>query len=79
MTLTLDKYDQSIIGIDTPDPLRFAFAQKHSAHAGGMSRPLNPSQLVEQFNTLTQSNEFSRKKTLFVYPHSVLPCALYLL
>ncbi|HAS6106441.1 TPA: heme anaerobic degradation radical SAM methyltransferase ChuW/HutW [Vibrio vulnificus] len=62
MTLTLDKYDQSIIGIDTPDPLRFAFAQKHSAHAGGMSRPLNPSQLVEQFNTLTQSNEFSRKK-----------------
>ncbi|POF60331.1 putative heme utilization radical SAM enzyme HutW, partial [Vibrio vulnificus] len=49
MTLTLDKYDQSIIGIDTPDPLRFAFAQKHSAHAGGMSRPLNPSQLVEQF------------------------------
>lgn len=42
-----DSTDELIVGKDTPDPLRFAFAAKRGAHAGGVMKPINP--------TLTQS------------------------
>lgn len=42
-----DSTDELIVGKDTPDPLRFAFAAKRGAHAGGAMKPVNP--------TLTQS------------------------
>ncbi|TYW46282.1 heme anaerobic degradation radical SAM methyltransferase ChuW/HutW [Vibrio cholerae] len=38
--LILDNFDESILGANTPDPLRFAFQNKHSAHAGGIAMPV---------------------------------------
>ncbi|WP_375753351.1 heme anaerobic degradation radical SAM methyltransferase ChuW/HutW [Vibrio sp. HN007] len=38
--LNIDWSDTSVVGVSTPDPLRYAFDRKGSAHAGGMSRPL---------------------------------------
>ncbi|MGT3787004.1 heme anaerobic degradation radical SAM methyltransferase ChuW/HutW [Vibrio cholerae] len=38
--LILDNFDESILGTNTPDPLRFAFQNKHSAHAGGIAMPV---------------------------------------
>lgn len=38
--LMLDSFDESIVGADTSDPLRFAFKNKHSAHAGGSASPV---------------------------------------
>lgn len=68
MTLKLNKYDQSILGVDSPDPLRFAFAQKHSAHAGGMSRPIAQTQMSERFRMLTSNDEVSRnKRCLYIH------------
>ncbi|NVC61584.1 heme anaerobic degradation radical SAM methyltransferase ChuW/HutW [Vibrio sp. 05-20-BW147] len=68
MTLKLNKYDQSILGVDSPDPLRFAFAQKHSAHAGGMSRPIAQTQMGERFRMLTSNDEVSRnKRCLYIH------------
>ncbi|MGF1754124.1 heme anaerobic degradation radical SAM methyltransferase ChuW/HutW [Vibrio makurazakiensis] len=40
MSLDIYKFDESILGVSSPDPLRFAFAKKHSAHAGGMAMPV---------------------------------------
>lgn len=37
-----DSTDELIVGKDTPDPLRFAFAAKRGAHAGGAMKPVNP-------------------------------------
>lgn len=62
MTLNLDQYDQSILGIPTPDPLRFAFTQKHSAHAGGMSQPIAPPHINQQFHLITSNGDLSAKK-----------------
>jgi len=38
--MNIDLNDVSIVGVSSPDPLRFAFSRKTSAHAGGMTRPL---------------------------------------
>mgnify|MGYP006900142143 FL=1 len=41
--------DESVLGAFTPDPLRFAFEKKHSAHAGAHAQPpLSQEQLSEQ-------------------------------
>lgn len=40
MSLDIYKFDESILGVSSPDPLRFAFAKKHSAHASGMATPI---------------------------------------
>ena len=44
MSVEIYKFDESILGSDSPDPLRFAFVKKHSAHAGGSSIPVPPPQ-----------------------------------
>lgn len=38
--MKFDLHDVELVGRDTPDPLRFAFQRKKSAHAGGMTRPI---------------------------------------
>ena len=52
MSVEIYKYDESILGSDSHDPLRFAFVKKHSAHAGGSSIPVPPPQ---QGNILSRS------------------------
>ncbi|WP_084884901.1 heme anaerobic degradation radical SAM methyltransferase ChuW/HutW [Vibrio sp. qd031] len=49
--------DESVVGRSTPDPLRFAFARKKGAHAGGMSKPINPSSVQSALtHALTESS-----------------------
>ncbi|EOD81240.1 Radical SAM family protein HutW [Grimontia indica] len=37
----MDLHNPELVGLRTPDPLRFAFQRKKSAHAGGMMRSVN--------------------------------------
>ncbi|WP_172565515.1 heme anaerobic degradation radical SAM methyltransferase ChuW/HutW [Vibrio navarrensis] len=68
MTLNLEKYDQSILGANTPDPLRFAFAQKHAAHAGGGSRPVAADKMSSTFQQLMSQQESTKqKRCLYVH------------
>lgn len=52
MSVDIDKLDESVLGSDSPDPLRFAFVKKHSAHAGGASVPVPSSQQQAIFRVL---------------------------
>lgn len=53
MSVDIDKLDESVLGSDSPDPLRFAFVKKHSAHAGGASVPVPSSQQQAIFSSIT--------------------------
>lgn len=39
--MNIDLHNPELVGLNTPDPLRFAFQRKKSAHAGGMMRSVN--------------------------------------
>ncbi|WP_039849547.1 heme anaerobic degradation radical SAM methyltransferase ChuW/HutW [Grimontia indica] len=39
--MNVDLHNPELVGLRTPDPLRFAFQRKKSAHAGGMMRSVN--------------------------------------
>ncbi|MCG9629758.1 heme anaerobic degradation radical SAM methyltransferase ChuW/HutW [Vibrio sp. Isolate30] len=52
MTFNIYKFDESVLGVSTPDPLRFAFAKKHSAHAGGSSTPIAQDKKLNLFDEL---------------------------
>ena len=66
--LDIYKFDESILGADTPDPLRYAFPQKKSAHAGGMASPIPPDQKVEILSRLyDQQGQKSDKRCLYIH------------
>ncbi|ENB4392475.1 heme anaerobic degradation radical SAM methyltransferase ChuW/HutW [Vibrio cholerae] len=52
--LILDNFDESILGANTPDPLRFAFQNKHSAHAGGIAMPVPSHEQANVWQHITQ-------------------------
>ncbi|KGY14098.1 coproporphyrinogen III oxidase [Vibrio tubiashii] len=66
--LDINRFDESILAMDTPDPLRFAFANKASAHAGGMAAPLMPEQKAETLSRLYASaGAKSDKRCLYIH------------
>lgn len=68
MSLDIYKFDESIVGVSSPDPLRFAFAKKRSAHAGGAATPVMPDQQPLIFNDLLQSEgKKTDKRCLYVH------------
>ncbi|MGR5335285.1 heme anaerobic degradation radical SAM methyltransferase ChuW/HutW [Vibrio gigantis] len=68
MSLGIYKFDESILGVSSPDPLRFAFAKKHSAHAGGSSIPVDPSKKLELFDELMLSEGKKQdKRCLYIH------------
>lgn len=68
MSLNIYKFDESILGVSSPDPLRFAFAKKHSAHAGGSSIPVDPSKKLELFDELMLSEGRKQdKRCLYIH------------
>ncbi|MDF2155142.1 heme anaerobic degradation radical SAM methyltransferase ChuW/HutW [Vibrio sp. CAU 1672] len=68
MSVDIDKFDESILGSDSPDPLRFAFVKKHSAHAGGSSTPVPPPQQREILDRITAVAEAqNNKRCLYVH------------
>lgn len=68
IVMNLDKYDESVLGARTDDPLRFAFGQKHSAHAGGVATPIGAEQQPRLWQQLTsQSSERANKRCLYIH------------
>lgn len=55
--LILDNFDESILGANTPDPLRFAFQNKHSAHAGGIAMPVPSHEQANVWQHITQRQQ----------------------
>ncbi|MFI3245195.1 MAG: heme anaerobic degradation radical SAM methyltransferase ChuW/HutW [Ferrimonas sp.] len=45
--MQFDLLDPQVVGHNSPDPLRFAFTKKRSAHAGGMTNMIPPHQAQE--------------------------------
>jgi len=66
--LDIYKFDESILGANTPDPLRFAFVKKASPHAGGMATPIKPEQKVSLLTDLYGS-EVSKNNKRCLYIH----------
>ncbi|MEF1298544.1 radical SAM protein, partial [Vibrio parahaemolyticus] len=68
MSVDIDKFDESVLGSDSPDPLRFAFVKKHSAHAGGASVPVPPPQQAGVLSSITSDqNVRNNKRCLYIH------------
>ncbi|MDP2570897.1 heme anaerobic degradation radical SAM methyltransferase ChuW/HutW [Vibrio penaeicida] len=70
MTINLQMLDESVLGASTPDPLRFAFEKKHSAHAGAHAQPpLSQEQLSEQLKKVLSDAQGVAGKKRCLYVH----------
>ncbi len=68
MNVDIDKFDESVLGSDSPDPLRFAFVKKHSAHAGGASVPVPPPQQAGVLSSIaSDQNVRNNKRCLYIH------------
>jgi coproporphyrinogen III oxidase-like Fe-S oxidoreductase len=68
MKIDLSQLDESHLGINTPDPLRFAFGKKTSPHAGGMAVPIQSERYEGLFKDLTaQTTSRSKKRCLYIH------------
>ena len=67
--MDISRFDESIFGRLTPDPLQFAFSGKKSAHAGRGGRPiLDPAQQQAMFSGLLASEpEPGRARCLYLH------------
>lgn len=66
--LNIESLNTDILGINSPDPLQFAFKKKSSAHAGGSSKMIAPDIAVTQFEQLMQSSTPSEQsRCLYVH------------
>lgn len=58
---------ESVTGRHTPDPLRFAFDNKASAHAGGSQQPISPDLFQSQFENVLLAAEKPANRCLYVH------------
>ncbi|MDE1313835.1 heme anaerobic degradation radical SAM methyltransferase ChuW/HutW [Vibrio aestuarianus] len=66
--LNLNKYNESILGAKTDDPLRFSFSDKQSTHAGGSSVPVAIELQSHIWQTLmTQPVAGPKKRCLYIH------------
>ena len=67
--MDISRFDESILGRLTPDPLQFAFSGKKSAHAGRGGRPiLDPGQQQAMFSGLLAAEpEPGRARCLYLH------------
>ncbi|KJY82838.1 coproporphyrinogen III oxidase [Vibrio galatheae] len=66
--LSIDKFDESILAVKTPDPLRFAFARKSSPHAGVRLKPLAVDEKERALKQLFAADgEKSHKRCLYIH------------
>lgn len=66
--LDIYKFDESILGSESSDPLRYAFPKKLSPHAGGMASPIPPEQKVKILERLyNQQGRKSNKRCLYIH------------
>ncbi|MGF1750144.1 heme anaerobic degradation radical SAM methyltransferase ChuW/HutW [Vibrio cionasavignyae] len=68
MQIDLTHLDATHFGVSSPDPLRFAFTQKTSPHAGGMGTPIESARYESLFQSLTSmSSKRSSKRCLYIH------------
>lgn len=68
MNIDLTRLNSSHFGVASPDPLRFAFTQKTSPHAGGMGMPVSSERRESLFRDLTnQPSSRSKKRCLYIH------------
>lgn len=68
MKIDLTQLDDSHFGISTPDPLRFAFTKKHSAHAGGMVMPVSPQDQRQIYQSITSvDKQHTLSRCLYIH------------
>ncbi|EGR3958319.1 heme anaerobic degradation radical SAM methyltransferase ChuW/HutW [Vibrio cholerae] len=66
--LILDNFDESILGANTPDSLRFAFQNKHSAHAGGIAMPVPSHEQANVWQHITkQVSQRQQVRCLYIH------------
>ncbi|WP_434137744.1 heme anaerobic degradation radical SAM methyltransferase ChuW/HutW [Photobacterium leiognathi] len=64
MSVPEEQLTTDVIGENTPDPLRFGFVKKTSAHAGGHSQPIKPDEHQSLMAALLQGKSESRSESL---------------
>ncbi|MEX3071226.1 heme anaerobic degradation radical SAM methyltransferase ChuW/HutW [Vibrio alginolyticus] len=68
MSVDIHNYDELTLGSNNPDALRFAFAKKQSAHAGGMSVPVPPPQQGAILSNITSgTGREGGKRCLYIH------------
>ena len=66
--MNIDLNDVSLVGTNSPDPLRFAFARKTSAHAGGMTKPIAKDEVQAQLHSaLSKGSNSKNNRCLYVH------------
>lgn len=65
--LDLNNFDESILGLETPDPLRFAFKAKHSAHAGGGVVPVPPPLAQSTWDRIANQTTHATQRCLYIH------------
>ncbi|MGF1718424.1 heme anaerobic degradation radical SAM methyltransferase ChuW/HutW [Vibrio kyushuensis] len=67
--VTIDTSDVDLVGLSTPDPLRFAFGKKKGAHAGGNMSAVSPDKVQMQLNTALSVSATKRGSARCLYIH----------
>ena len=66
--LNMNDFGSEVTGQNTPDPLRFAFSRKKSAHAGGMANMIPESDRETQvLSALQNTQPTTAKRCLYVH------------
>lgn len=65
----IDSTDEDLVGLSTPDPLKFSFCRKKSAHAGGKMQFVAQEQVQQKLATALEAVDQSATKTRCLYIH----------
>ncbi|MDG3087613.1 heme anaerobic degradation radical SAM methyltransferase ChuW/HutW [Vibrio hannami] len=66
--LNINMSDELVVGKATPDPIRYAFERKISAHAGGWTKPVSPESTQSVLcSALTENEVVSGSRCLYVH------------
>lgn len=65
--ITFDSHDESIVGRNTPDPLRFAFSGKTGPHVGGGSVPVAQSKTQDSVLDALNTPAMNKARCLYIH------------
>lgn len=68
LKLKIELDDETLVGVHSPDPLRFAFSRKTSAHAGGMAQPIEKGNVQQRlYSALSEKSERFSHRCLYIH------------
>jgi len=65
----IDTTDENLVGLSTPDPLKFSFCKKKGAHAGGNMDFVSPDEVQPSLAAALNNAEYKTQKTRCLYIH----------